>query len=294
MLYGATAGAMDVSMNAQGVTVERFYGRSILSGFHALFSLGGMIGAALGGQIAGIGVSMAVHLGAAALLCAAGGIAVSGMLIGTEREPRLESGPVFALPRGPVLGLGVVSFCILLCEGAIADWTAIYLRDALRAGPAAATSGYAVFSAAMAAGRFGGDWVTDRAGALRVTRYGSLLAAAGLTAALLSDGIGLVLVGLLAVGFGYAAIVPNLFGAAGRIPGVPAGAGIAAVTTMGYTGFLVGPPLIGWLAEWTTLRASLFVLVVLTLAGSALAGALRAARPAQASDAEREIWEIHG
>jgi MFS family permease len=294
VLYGATAGAMDVSMNSQGVTVERFYRRSILSGFHALFSLGGMIGAAAGGQLAAVGVSTTAHFGAAALLCALGTFGIAGLLIGPDREIRVDSGPMFAMPRGPVLGLGVVAFCILLGEGAIADWTAIYLRDALRAGPAAAASGYAVFSAAMAAGRFAGDWVTDRIGSVRVTRYGSLVATAGLVVALVSERMDVILGGLLATGFGYAAIVPNLFGAAGRIPGVPSGAGIAAVTTMGFTGFLVGPPLIGWLAEWTNLRSALFVLVFLTLAGSLLAGVLRAARPAHDGETEREIWEIHG
>lgn len=294
VVYGATAGAMDVSMNSQGVTVERFYGRSILSGFHALFSMGGMLGAAAGGQLAAMGVSMPLHLGSSALFCAAGTLAVARMLIGAEGEPRAASAPMFALPRGPVLGLGILGFCILLCEGAIADWTAIYLRDALRAGPAGAAAGYAVFSGAMAAGRFAGDWITDAAGGVRVVRYGGLLATAGLAVALLSGTMEVVLAGLLAAGLGYAAIVPNLFGAAGRIPGVPPGAGIAAVTTMGFTGFLVGPPIIGWLAEWITLRYALFVLVLLSVAGAALAGTLRAARPAAAAGSEREVWELPG
>ena len=293
-LYGATAGAMDVSMNSQAVTVERFYGgRSIMSSFHALFSVGGMIGSALGGQIAAAGVSVGVHFVASAIVNAAMTAGVAGLMIGPAHEQVHESGPVFAMPRGPLLSLGALGFCVLLAEGAIADWTAIYLRDAIQAGPAAAASGYAVFSAAMSAGRFAGDYVTDKIGPVSVIRIGGVLGALGLAIALLSPSLQPALVGLFAVGIGFAAIVPNVFGAAGRIPGVPPGAGIAAVTTMGFTGFLIGPPLIGWLAEWTSLRIALFVLVGLSATGSLLAGAVRAAR-SPGTHTTSEVLDVHG
>lgn len=293
-VYGATAGAMDVSMNSQGVTVERYYdGRSIMSSFHALFSVGGMIGSAVGGQIAAAGVSIGAHFAGAALINAAMTVAVAGLMIAPAHEPVHDSEPIFALPRGPLLALGALGFCVLLAEGAIADWTAIYLRDALGAGPAGAAAGYAVFSAAMSAGRFAGDFVTDRIGGVRVIRAGGLLGALGLAAALLSPSLGLALGGLFAVGIGFAAIVPNVFGAAGRMPGIPSGAGIAAVTTMGFTGFLIGPPLIGWLAEWTSLRAALFVLVFLSALGALLAKAVGAARR-PGSHAVAEIVDVHG
>jgi MFS family permease len=293
-LYGATAGAMDVSMNSQGVTVERLYrGGFIMSSFHALFSVGGMIGSSLGGYVAGHGVSVAAHFSAAAAMNAALTLAVIRMMVGPDREPVQASAPVFAMPQRPLLALGALGFCVLLAEGAIADWTAIYLRDALNAGPPTAAAGYAVFSAAMSAGRFAGDSVTDRLGPVHVIRWGCLLAAAGLAVALCSPALWLALAGLFAAGIGYAAIVPNVFGAAGRMPGIPSGAGIAAVTTMGFTGFLIGPPAIGWLAEWSSLRTSLFLLVGLSVAGCVLAGTVRAAERARDSGT-REVLDIHG
>lgn len=293
-VYGATAGAMDVSMNSQGVTVERFYGgRSIMSSFHALFSVGGMVGSALGGQIAAAGVSEEMHFAISAAVSGAMAAIVAGLMIGPAHEPVHESSPMFALPRGPLLPLGALGFCFLLAEGAIADWTAIYLRDAIHAGPAGAASGYAVFSAAMSAARFAGDYMTDKFGAVRVIRVGGLAAAGGLMATLLSPSLLPALTGLFVVGLGYAAIVPNVFGAAGRIPGVPPSAGIAAVTTMGFTGFLIGPPLMGWIAEWTSLRTALFLLVALSAGGSLLAGAVRAAS-GPGTRTTGEVLDVHG
>ncbi|HYP13268.1 MAG TPA: MFS transporter [Bryobacteraceae bacterium] len=275
LFYGAAAGAMDVAMNAQAVTVERFYGRPVMSSFHGLFSIGGMVGAALGGAIAAAGVSVTAHFAASMLVYSVIGALAARWQIAADSEETTSSAPSFQLPTRPVFAIGLVAFCILLCEGAIADWTAIYLRDYMQAGPALAAAGYAVFSGTMAIGRLSGDWLTDRLGPERIVRWGSLLAALGLTLALLAPRLELALCGFGAVGLGLAAIIPNVFGAGGRAEGMSAGAGIAAVTTTGYFGFLIGPPLIGWVAEATALRISLFLLVVLCVAASALAGAVR-------------------
>lgn len=277
ILYGAAAGSMDVAINAQGVTLERALGRSVLSSLHALFSLGGMLGAVLGGQAARLAISVESHLAGTGLVCATMTLAVTRWLIGPDREQRGEPAPAFALPRRPVLALGALGFCMLLTEGAMADWIAIFLRDALRAGAATAAAGYAVFSAAMATGRLFGDWVTDRLGPVRLVRSGAVLGAAGLSVALLAPVSAGALAGFAVVGLGFAAIVPNVFAASARIPSMSPGAGIAAVTTMGYSGFLIGPPLIGWLAEWIGLRQALFVLVALTSAAALLAGSVRTA-----------------
>ncbi|HYO80235.1 MAG TPA: MFS transporter [Bryobacteraceae bacterium] len=275
VLYGAGAGAMDVSMNSQGVTVETYCGRRVMSGFHALFSVGGMLGSFAGGAIAAAGVPVSVHFAASAVVNAMITLSVLPWMLDESHEASHSDAPMFALPRGPVLGMGALTFCFFLCEGAIADWTAVFLRDALAAGPAAAASGYAAFSAAMAVGRFAGDAVTERFGPVRVIRVGGVLGAAGLLLVLLAASLPPALVGLVATGLGYAAIVPIVFGAAGRLRNVSHGAGIAAVTTMGFTGFLTGPPAIGWIAEWTSLRFALGTLVVLSLAGALLAPAVR-------------------
>jgi MFS family permease len=280
-LYGASAGAMDVSINAQGVSIERLRSRSVLSSLHALFSIGAMAGAAIGGQIARAGVPVLWHFAGAAVVCAALCAETSRWMIGPEDEHTTQSGPLFALPRRAAFALGALSFSILVCEGAIADWIAIFLRDALSAGPATAAAGYAVFSGAMAIGRLCGDYATDRLGPGRIVLAGSLAGAFGLAFALAAPFLTLALVALAFVGLGFAAIVPNVFAASGRIPGMTPGAGIAAVTTMGYSGFLIGPPLIGWLAEWGTLRQALFVLVALSLVSAALSPAVRPAAPSQ-------------
>lgn len=278
--WGAAAGAMDVAMNAQGVSIQEAGQVSILSSMHALFSIGGMLGAFGGGQLARLGISVNVHLAGVAILCAVITFSVSHLMLPPDAEHDGSTVPHFSLPRGPVLTLGALGFCVLLCEGAMADWIAIFLRDWRAAGPATAAAGFAVFSGAMSIGRLAGDRITDRFGGETTVRAGAALATGGLALALVHESIAGALVGFIVVGLGFAAIVPNVFAASGRIPGVPRGAGIAAVTTMGYFGFLVGPPMIGWLAEWVGLRNALFTLVLLSAASVLLAGSLRRARSA--------------
>jgi predicted MFS family arabinose efflux permease len=258
---------------------------------HALFSIGGMAGAFGGGQLARLGVSVNVHLACIAVVCALMALAVSRFMLPHDAEHDGSAAPHFSWPRRPVVALGALGFCMLLCEGAMADWIAIFLRDWLAAGPATAAAGFAVFSGAMSVGRLAGDRITDRFGGVATVRTGAILAAGALAVALLHGSIVGVLLGLTIVGLGYAAIIPNVFAASGRIPGVPSGAGIAAVTTMGYFGFLVGPPMIGWLAEWVGLRNALFTLVLLSGAGALLAGSLRRAGPLS-----QEVYEpdVHG
>ncbi len=157
----------------------------------------------------------------------------------------------------------------------MADWTAVYFRQALGAGPGTAAAGYAVFSAAMAAFRFLGDAITLRLGSSNTVRIGSLLAATGVSLAILARTPAWAFPGLAAAGAGFSAIVPIAFGAGGRIPQVSAGAGIATITGLGYVGFLVGPPLIGFTAEMFTLRWALGIVVLVCLISSLLASWLK-------------------
>jgi MFS family permease len=275
-VYGAVLGGMDVSMNSNGVSVEVLRRRPVMSSFHALFSLGGMAGAFLGGQVARAGISVPAHFVSMGLAAAVITALVARKLLQPEFEPRHEDAAHFALPRRGAVTLGLLAFFILICEGAMADWVAIFLETDIGAGPAMAAAGYGVFSGAMAAGRFCGDWVTEKIGPVRVVRYGASVAAVGLASSV-APGVPVagVLASYAAVGLGLAAIIPNVFGAAGRVPGMSHGAGIAAVTTMGFFGFLIGPPLIGWVAEWTTLRSSLLLLAAFAAIGALLAGRVR-------------------
>jgi len=254
--FGACNGAMDVAMNAQGVAVEGRYGRPIMSSFHGLFSLGGLAGAVVSGALAAVGVAPLPHvLGAALALAAALAVAARALL-----PPGVDvagHGPSVARLTRPLLGLGVVGFCALIAEGSMADWSALYLRRGLGAGPALAAAGYAAFTLTMAAGRLTGDYVTARLGPVALVRASGALVAAGLGAALIIGQTAATIVGFGLVGVGLANIVPILFSAAGRTPHMAPGPAIAAVTTASYLGFLAGPPAIGVTADHLTLRGAL-------------------------------------
>jgi MFS family permease len=175
---------------------------------------------------------------------------------------RHAAGPSFALPPRALVLLGLIAFGVLFCEGAIGDWSAVYLRESLLSTPAVAATGYAVFSLLMAAGRLTGDALALRFGPARVVRGGGALVALGIAVAVASDLLALAIVGFGLVGAGLACSFPLILSAAARTPGVAANTAIAAMATMGYTGFLVGPPLIGSVAEAVTLRGALGLLAV--------------------------------
>ncbi len=266
--FGVCAGAMNVSMNAQAIFLEHNYGRPIVSSFHALFSLGGMTGASIGGIASARGLTLLRHFEIAIPIFLVAAVISGPLLLGSDRG--LPGQPVFARITTPLLGLGCLAFAILLNEGAMADWTSVYLRRSLLTSEATAATGYATFSFAMAGGRLLGDWLTLRIGRIALVRYGALLAALGLAAGLAIHTLPATLAAYLAVGAGFAAIVPLAFVAAGRSAHTP-GAGLAAVNTAGYLGFLSGPPIIGLTANAVGLRSALFIVVALSLVVSALA-----------------------
>lgn len=174
-----------------------------------------------------------------------------------KQHEAVQAGATFVLPKGPLLALGLLAFLVLIAEGAMADWSAVYLRNALQTGPGLAAAGYAAFSLMMAIGRLTGDKLISQVGPVAVTRVTALIASVGL-------GLGLILhhpiaaiIGFGCVGLGLSNLIPVLFSAAGNTPGVPASAGIAAVATAGYFGFLAGPPFIGLLAELFNLPIAL-------------------------------------
>ena len=271
VLVGASAGTLDVSMNAHASTVEKGYGKRIMSSFHAAFSFGGLAGAASGGLIAAAGVGLPAHFLVVGVLSAvaAGPIYASLLPAGTDRG---EAGaPAFARPTRSLVGLGVVSFCVLLGEGAMADWSAVYLRNSLETGPGFAAAGYAAFSLTMATGRLFGDRLAEAFGPAMLVRLGGTVAALGLASGLLVATPAAALVGFAGVGLGLSVIFPIALGAAGHAEG-GAGPAIAAVSTAGYFGFLVGPPTIGFIAEGTSLSAALFLVVVLSGIVALLAG----------------------
>jgi MFS family permease len=274
-VFGAMLGANDVAMNAQAVAVEKMLGTPTMSRFHAMFSLGGIFGAAVGGLVAARGVSATAHLLVGAVVILAFSLAtapgVNGGKGSSQPAPRVR----LSLRRVPLalVALSVIGFCIFLSEGAIADWTAVYLEQVLGAGPGLAAAGYAVFSAAMALFRLCGDAITVRLGAARTIRAGGLLAAFGLGTALLVDSPYWALPGFAMAGAGFSSIIPLVFAAGGRVESVSEGAGVATVSGIGYLGFLAGPPTIGFVSQMSSLRLGLGVVVLLSAAAAMLVSA---------------------
>lgn len=262
-LFGASNGSMDVAMNAHGVMVEKKLGKTIMSSFHGLFSLGGLVGASLAGIMLSVGFTPTQHVLMMSVLLLILLIVVLPNLLPKQQElveMQESQGPIFVRPKGPLLSLGLIAFFILMVEGAMADWTAIYISDLPQTTNALAAAGFAAFSLTMAIGRLTGDFVIRRIGKSMVVRYGILISASGLLISSLTSSPLLAIIGFAMVGIGLSNVIPVIFGSAGNIPGVESGKGIAAVTTSGYTGFLVGPPLIGFTADMITLSGSFLLL----------------------------------
>ncbi|SHM20014.1 Predicted arabinose efflux permease, MFS family [Rhodanobacter sp. OK091] len=270
LYFGAMLGAVDVAMNAHAVEVERRDGRALMSGFHGLFSIGGLAGAAIMSTLLALGLTLWASALAIALLLALIVLSQrSSLLPGVDDAA--EWSTVFRLPRGLVLLLGVLCFVSFLAEGSMLDWSAVLLRDFRGFSAASAGIGYACFSVAMAAGRLAGDRVVERLGPVSAVRIGASTAAIGFLLAAMAPWPAASLSGFVLIGLGASNIVPVMFSAAGRLPGNPPAISIAAVTMLGYAGLLSGPALIGFMAHASNLPVALAVVagLLLLVAGSA-------------------------
>ena len=268
-VFGASVGVLDVVMNVQAVIVERASGRAMMSGFHGMYSVGGIAGAG--------GVAAALALGATPLVAIACSAVLAALLLAMARSGLLAQGgegdqPAFVLPRGRVLLVGAVCFAMFLSEGAVLDWSAVFLSTVRHADPATAGFGYVAFAVTMTLGRLTGDRIVQALGAFRVVVCGALVAAAGFTLAILSTSPTAGLAGFALVGAGAANVVPVMFSAAGRQRDMPTHLAVAAVTTMGYAGVLLGPAALGFVAKATSLPMAFGLLVALLLC---VAGAAR-------------------
>ena len=274
VVIGMGSGLLDVSMNVHGLTVEGRLGRPILSGLHAAYSFGALGGAAVGGLLAAAGVGVVPHLGAVA---AAGAALVfgTGRLLLPPGADAVPEGPMLAVPTRGLVLVGLFALCVLLSEGAVSDWSAIYINDDVGAAEGTAAGGLAAFSLTMAIGRLAGDRLNERLGALSLARAGATLAALGIGTALVADGPGSAIAGFGLTGLGLSALFPLALRAAAA-QGRSAGTAVAAVSAMGYVGFLAGPPAIGGLAELFSLRGALLLPVALCVLAAALARRVRA------------------
>jgi MFS family permease len=282
LLLGAAMGSCDVTMNAHGVAVERRYGRAILAGFHAAFSIGGLAGGALGALAAAAGLDVRAHLALVGAVAATVGLTWSRHFLGGDADAIGHAEPIFVRPPRRLLALGALAFACLLIEGASANWSAVYLRDELGTAAGVAALAFTAFSITMTVGRVFGDRLVDRFGAQSIVRGGGALAAVGFGVGLAISEPAAGIVGFACLGAGMSGVVPIVFRASGHVPGMAAGVGLAAVSSTGYLGFLVGPPTIGGIAELIGLPTALVVLVGLATVVALLAPTTRYASPGAA------------
>jgi len=259
-VLGISSGGLDVSMNGQAVVVEPSMGKAIMSSFHAMFSIGMAAGAGIGAGFAALNVDLRIHFLLVSLLCVVALLWASRHLARPPIRPKPSSGskePFIVLPTKAVLPLGILAFCGMTGEGSIADWSPIFIHEVVGAAESFSALGFAAFSVAMTLGRIFGDRVIHQLGRQRLLWYSCLLAVAGLSVVLGIAGVWLSLLGFFAIGLGLSNIVPIIYSAARNTPGVEPSVGIAMATTIGYAGFFVGPPLIGYLSDQIGLRLGL-------------------------------------
>ena len=265
-VFGASMGALDCAVNVQAIIVERASGNTMMSGFHGLFSLGGIVGAAGVAGLLSFGASplMAMFVVVAIVLFALLKAAPHFLTYASESD-----GPAFAVPRGVVLFLGLLCFTVFLSEGAMLDWSAVFLSELRGVETSYAGLGYAVFAFTMTLGRLFGDPVVRRVGPRRVVILGGLCAAAGLALATLLPTWQAALLGYALVGAGCSNIVPICYSALGRQKSMPENVAVPALTTLGYAGILIGPAAIGFIAHASSLELAFMIVAGMLLAVAA-------------------------
>lgn len=273
-LFGVGHGAMDVTMNSWAAEVETGLGRPVMSSFHAMWSLGAGLGAGTGFVAASLGLPVTVQF----LLVSLAGAGLLGPFMAvcwtSSTRPRDPEAAVFALPRGVLVLVGLIALSSGLGEGAMVDWSAIFLREVVGSGEAQATLGFAVFSVTMVAMRLCVDRLVIRLGSVRVARLSGLSAALGIALVTGPAVLPAALAGFVFMGIGYAALIPLAFSRAAADPEVPPGQAIASVATLGYGAMLMGPPVIGLIADASSLRIAFMLIGAFALLIAALAPVL--------------------
>jgi predicted MFS family arabinose efflux permease len=275
LVVGATNGALDIAMNAQGVAVERAAGKRMFNSLHAAFSFGALAGAGVAALAAAAGVAPLPHLAVSAAVCAAAAVVLVQWLLPDEGHPGARR---LARPTWRLAALGAVAFAALLAEGSVFDWSSVFLARSAGAAAGVAPLGLAAFSLCMGLGRLSADGIAARVGSAATARGGALIAAAGIGLAIAVASPAAAVLGFALMGLGLSAVFPLALRAAGLDEDVP-GPALAAVSTMGYAGFLTGPPLIGALASAGSLRSALLLVPALCLVAAALSTHVSDPRP---------------
>ena len=272
--FGIMGNLINIAMNTQAVGVETLYGRSVMASFHGLWSLAGFTGAVIGTFFVSRGLPPIIHFSIVSGLCVLLVILSYKFTLPHDIGHRQRQ-KAFVKPDKKILLLGMIAFCCLVNEGAMSDWSGVYFKNIVKAPASLITLGYVAFTSTMALGRFLGDSLVTKFGVKRMLQISGSVITTGLLLAVIFPYLATATAGFFLVGFGVSSVVPIVYGLAGKSTTMSAGAALAAVSTIGFLGFLIGPPLIGFIAQAISLRWSFTLIAILGFGTALLAGTLK-------------------
>ncbi len=272
-LFGLLGNLCNISVNTQAVGVEALYGRSIMATFHGIWSLAGFTGAAIGTFLVSKNLSPLIHF---CLICAGCIVLLlSVQRFALEKDAAHPDQPIFAKPDQALMILGLIAFSSMVCEGTMFDWSGVYFQKVVAVPKELTTLGYAAFMGTMAGGRFIGDRIATRFGKQKILEASGIVITTGLLVAVIFPTIITATIGFLLVGFGVSSVIPLVYSAAGRSKTLSPGVALAAVSSIGFLGFLLGPPMIGFIAQAFSLRWSFTIIAILGFGTTVLATKVR-------------------
>ncbi len=273
-LFGMIGNLCNIAVNTQAVGVEKLYGRSIMAGFHAIWSLAGFSGAALGNLLIAFNATLFSHFLIIGILATLLVIVANTRLI--QGDAQTQSSAFMVRPNKELWLLGLIAFCCMACEGAMFDWSGVYFQKVVNAPRELVALGYTAFMSTMAGGRFLGDWIITRLGKRPVLQASGLLIFSGLLLAVLFPYLLFAILGFMLVGLGVSSVIPVVYSAAGNSKNLAPSVALATVSSIGFIGFLIGPPIIGFIAEILSLRWSFTFIAILGLGTTLLSAKMDA------------------
>lgn len=268
--FGLWSNMLNISVNTQAVSVEGEYGRSIMASFHGLWSLAGFTGGFIGFALGAKGIVPFYHYIGMCIVCLLLVVLTNKHLVANDIGSGSKQ-PLFAMPDSVILKLGIITFSGMVCEGAMFDWSGVYFQKVVLVPKQYASLGFVIFMSTMAGGRFTADWMVERVGVTRVIQISGICIASGLWLAVLFPFVVTATIGFLLVGVGVSSVVPLVYGLAGKSKTMSPGLALAAVSTIGFFGFLIGPPIIGFVAQAASLRWSFTLISLFGMATALLA-----------------------
>jgi len=273
-LFGMIGNLCNIAVNTQAVGVEKLYGRSIMAGFHAIWSLAGFTGAAVGNLLIAFNATLFLHFLVIGILATLLVIVVNTRLL--QGDAQTQSASFIVRPNKELWLLGLIAFCCMACEGAMFDWTGVYFQKVVNVPRQLVALGYTAFMSTMAGGRFLGDWIITRFGKRQVLQASGLLIFSGLLLAVLFPFLLIAILGFMLVGLGVSTVIPVVYSAAGNTQNLAPSVALATVSSIGFIGFLIGPPIIGFIAEILSLRWSFTFIAILGLGTTLLSSTMEA------------------